>query len=618
MKHHITAALPLALLFPAMAPAQSAFDLGEVVFSVNATETQDRRVGNSVSILDEEDLRNAGDLQLSQILTRLPGVALSQNGPQGTAGDIRIRGAQGRYINVYIDGILVTDPSGTTIAYDDFGGLTAGSIRRIELLRGSQSALYGGTAVGGVINITTIANADTPEGTTQTLGIEAGSYNTYALNYGLTQRTGPLTLSFGVDHVRSDGFSAAEENTGNTEADGFDRSRLSFGAIYAVNDALSVGFNAFVEDGTAEFDEFGAAPIDGTPDETASRDAFGLRVFAEWQLANWSHEVALSQYDVERVSRSNGRTSTFNGNRLAFDYVGAVSVSDQLALSFGLNAMQEEAVYANAPGGRAAIDTYGAFLETVWSPTTDLDLTATLRRDDHETFGGQTTGRLAFAWRPGANTVIRGAVGTGYRPPSIDELFGNYPGLFPFVGNASLVPEESLSAELGVEHVFANGARLSATAFRLDIENLVTFRSGTPSTLVNIPGTSTRRGLELAGSLPVGDVVTLTGAYTYTDAKDAQNLPLPLIPEHDIALGLDAEWGDGWSANLTAQRVIGTVESNRALPNYTVFNASLGYALSDGVEAYVRVENLFDEQYQTRRGYGTSDRAFYLGLRARF
>lgn len=617
---YLSAALAPALLLPSVALAQSVFELDEIVFSVNANEALQDQIGNSVSVLTEEDLEQAGDLQLTEVLSRLPGVSLSQNGPQGGTADVRIRGARGRYINVYIDGILVTDPSGTVIAFEDFGGLTTGSIRRIEVLRGSQSALYGGSAVGGVINITTVAGEDAPEGTSQTVTLEAGSYNTYALSYGLTQRTGPLTLSLGLDHTRSDGFSAAEENVGNTEDDGFDRSRLSFGAAYEVTDALTIGFNGFVETGSQEFDGFTPAfiPADGTFDNEAERDTFGLRAYMTQEIGIWTHDAAISLYDIQRRSVSDGTASVFNGRRLAFDYTAAANLSDELELTFGLTAQREEAEYDNIPGGIAEIDTYGAFAEAIWSPSDSFDLTGTLRYDDHSSFGGQTTGRLAFAWRPDGNTVIRGAVGTGYRPPSIDELFGDYPGTFPFVGNPNLVPEESLSAELGIERSFANGASLSATAFVLEIENLVSFQFGAPSTLANVPGTSTRRGLELSGQIPISDSLSLTGAYTYTDTETATGEPLALVPEHDIALGIDADWGGGWSGNLTAQRVIGTLESGTPLPDYTLVNASVGYEVADGVEAYLRIQNLFDEQYQTRRGYGTSDRAVYIGLRSRF
>ena len=77
-----------------------------------------------------------------------------------------------------------------------------------------------------------------------------------------------------------------------------------------------------------------------------------------------------------------------------------------------------------------------------------------------------------------------------------------------------------------------------------------------------------------------------------------------------------------WSGSLTANAEMGRVESLfpsiRPTEDYVVADATIGYAVNDSTEVYLRVDNIFDEQYQTTAGYGTSDRAFYLGLRARF
>ena len=633
---HLSAALIPALLFPAIAQAQSVFDLDEIVFSVNAAEIEQNRIGNSVTVITEDELESTGDLQLTEYLSRLPGVRLTQNGPQGSTADVRIRGARGRYISVYVDGILVTDPSGTVIAYEDFGGLTTGSVRRIEVLRGSQSALYGGNAVGGVINISTIAGADAPAGTTQTAALEVGSYNTYALSYSLTQRTGPLTLSLGLDQSRSDGFSAADEKDGNTEADGFDRSRLSFGATYDVSKSLTVAFNGFVERGSHEFDGGFFVPSDGTPDELSERETAGLRGYLFYDAGQVAHEASVSSYRIERNSFSDERDpmfSIFEGRRLAFDYTGKADLGPAMQLTLGANAMREEGVYNNLPGGAQAVDTYGTFLEGIWSPNDSFDLTGTVRHDDHSGFGGKTNGRLAFAWRPNGGTVIRSAVGTGYRAPAVDELYGDYDdNNYPYFGNPRLQPEESLSLELGIEREFTNGGNLSATLFRLDVENLVAFKGcpdigapyyecqpGTFSTLENLEGTSRRQGIELSGQLQLSDTLILTSAYTFTDARNASGSRIFLVPKHDIALGLDAQWENGWSGNLNAQRVIEVNGRDGApVPDYTLVNTSLDYEISDGVDMYLRIHNVFDREYQVTRYYGTSDRAFYLGLRSRF
>lgn len=605
-------AAALALL-PFAATAQNAFLLDEIVISPNATPVERERSGASVIVVTEEELRASGTVQLTEYLARLPGISIIQNGPTGTFADLRIRGAGSRYISVFVDGILVTDPSTPSGQFDDFGGLTTAGVRRVEILKGSQSALYGGTAVGGVVSITTLGGPELGEGTFQRAGALAGSFGTLAGDYAITRNTGPLSLSFGLSRSQADGFSAADEANGNTEDDGFDRTRLSFGAQYAVSDAVTVGVNGFAETGSTDFDSFESVPpflpTDG--DGVSDRDTRGLRAFARYETGIWGHETSVSGYTTDRTSTSSGFTSEFSSSRLALDHLSSALVRPDLRLSFGLSWRDEEAEATSLPGGSESTTTAGGFVEAVWSPSDQLDLTGTLRYDDHSEFGGFTTGRLAVAWRPAEGTVLRGAVGTGYRPPSIGELFDDF-GFF--VGNPDLDPETSTSVEVGIDQVWANGAILSATVFESRIDDLITFVSGAPSTLENISGESRIRGIELGGRVPLSAMFTGYGALTWLDAEDATGAALPRTPERDLVLGLEAGVTDRLSGDLWVQAVSGIPE----VDDFETLNASLSYAVNDRMEVFVRAFNLTDEQYQTAPGYGTADRSFFVGFDARF
>jgi vitamin B12 transporter len=605
-------AAALALL-PFAASAQNAFLLDEIVISPNATPVERERSGASVTVVTEEELRASGTVQLTEYLARLPGISIIQNGPTGTFADLRIRGAGSRYISVFVDGILVTDPSTPSGQFDDFGGLTTAGVRRVEILKGSQSALYGGTAVGGVVSITTLGGPELGEGTFQRAGALAGSFATLAGDYAITRNTGPLSLSFGLSRSQADGFSAADEANGNTEADGFDRMRLSFGAQYAVSDTVTVGVNGFAETGSTDFDSFESVPpflpTDG--DGVSDRDTRGLRAFARYETGIWGHETSVSGYTTDRSSTSSGFTSEFSSSRLAVDHLSSALVRPDLRLSFGLSWRDEEAEATSLPGGSESTTTAGGFVEAVWSPSDRLDLTGTIRYDDHSEFGGFTTGRLALAWRPVEGTVLRGAVGTGYRPPSIGELFDDF-GFF--VGNPDLDPETSTSLEIGIDQVWANGAILSATVFESRIDDLITFVSGAPSTLENISGESRIRGIELGGRVPLGAMFTGYGALTWLDAEDATGAALPRTPERDLVLGLEAAVTDRISGDVWVQAVSGIPE----VDDFETLNASLSYAINDRMEVFVRAFNLTDEQYQTAPGYGTADRSFFVGFDARF
>jgi vitamin B12 transporter len=608
----LASAAALAIL-PHAAMAQDAFLLDEIVISPNATPTLRERAGASVIVVTEDDLRAAGDVQLTDYLARLPGVSIVQNGPTGTFADLRIRGAGSRYISVFVDGILVTDPSTPSGQFEDFGGLTTGGIRRVEILKGAQSALYGGTAVGGVISITTLGGPELGEGTHQRAGGTAGSFGTFAGDYSFTRNTGPLSLSFALSHAQADGFSAASEANGNTEDDGFDRSRLSFGAQYAVSEALTVGINGFAETGSSDFDDFQSVPpflpTDG--DGTSDRDTRGLRAFAQYDLGIWENETAASLYTTDRTSTSSGFTSEFSSRRIALDHLSSAMVRSDLRLSFGLSFRDEEAEATSLPGGSETTTTAGGFVEAVWSPSDRLDLTGTIRYDDHSEFGGFTTGRLAFAFRPAEGTVLRGAVGTGYRPPSIGELFDDF-GFF--VGNPDLDPETSTSIEVGIDQVWANGAILSATVFESRIDDLITFVPGAPSTLENISGETRIRGIELGGRVPLGLVFTGYGAFTFLDAETATGEPQPRTPERDLVLGMEAAFTDRLGADLWVQAVSGIPE----VDDYETLNASVSYAVTEGIDLTLRGLNLTDEDYETVPGYGTAGRAFYVGFDARF
>ncbi|MDJ0822505.1 MAG: TonB-dependent receptor [Paracoccaceae bacterium] len=638
------------------ATAQEVIELDTITIFSNVAPIEVERSGASVTVLTGDDLADAPDATLADTLTRLPGVTLTQTGPRGSAADIRIRGARQRYVPVYIDGILVTDPSGTNVFYDDFGGLGTGNIQRVEVLKGSQSALYGGSAVGGVINITTLPD-DAPEGLSGTIDLSAGTYGAFSGALQVTNRQGPLTLTLGLSHDEAEGFSAASgpnlPGAGpNDEADGFKRSRLSYGARYEVNSDLVIGINGFAEEGETEFDEFFYddqnnngfptfnfaddvfAYVDGTPDEISERSARGLRVFAEFSTGAWDHVLALSGYRITRTTESPtvaGPDSTpfasrFEGERLSLDYSTSAQVNENWRLAFGVEADKEEVQATSLPGGSADITTRGIFAEAVWSPTDSFDLTGTLRHDDHSAFGGETTGRLAFSWRATEATTLRGAVATGYRPPSIDELFGTY--AF-FVGNPALEPERSRSAELGIDHMFRNGVELSATLFRIEIENLVTFQPGTFATgfigtLVNAPGVSSREGLELSFKAPIGEKVEMYGAATYITTDDGNGNRLQRVPGREFLLGADIMLTERLDMGVAVKHVTDRPQDTNAafarvdLDPYTLVDMRVAYDINDDMEAYLNVHNLTDTQYEIVPGYNTAGRTATFGIRAAF
>tara|TARA_R110000764_G_scaffold11553_2_gene34609 strand:+ start:1759 stop:3600 length:1842 start_codon:yes stop_codon:yes gene_type:complete len=613
MKHLLASASVAALAtLPRVALAQDdAFDLGTITVSASQTPVETKRTGTVVEVVEQDEIEKSSSVRVSETLDTLPGISLSGNGGLGTSSVLRIRGLSGKYVPVYIDGIDMTDPSSVQTQYS-FGALTTAGIGRIEVLKGSQSAIYGSEAIGGVINISTLRA--TEMGTHYRYSVEAGSYDTYAATFGVTTKSEQGELAFTLSHITTNGFSAAEEDAGNPEADGYTGTTLILTGAYQATETVKLGFALNYLDSETDQDGSPApafALTDTNDQELATR--LGARIYAEIEGGAVDHTLSLAYSETDREYNS-GANRNFNGRRTEVGYKGVTQMG-AVDLAFGTSYTEEK---SDLDGVKNTYEIASIFGEAQYAASENVDLSFALRHDDHSTFGGFTTGRLAANWRVTSDTTLRASIGTGFRAPSLYELF------HPVYGNPGLEQEESRSAEVGVEHRFANDAQVKATVFYTEIDNLIGFSGGGYN---QVSGTSTTKGLELSGRMALGAGTDLFGSYTYTDGKDAKGNQLVRVPKHDFVIGVETEITDKLSGQLTLNYAAGRADETDfstfpstkvAMPDYTVVNASMTYDFNETTEGYVRLENLTNEQYQTSYGYGTSDRAIYFGVRASF
>ncbi|MEO0937120.1 MAG: TonB-dependent receptor [Pseudomonadota bacterium] len=591
----------LALTLPAQ--AEEFFDLGELVISASQTPVEADRTGTTVEVLTEEDLQEDGTTRVIDQLDRLPGVTFSGNGGVGTLQSISVRGLPARYVPVYINGIDVTDPGTTQTAFN-FGGLLTPGFGRAEVLKGSQSAIYGSNAIAGVVTLAS-PTLDVP-GDRLTFTAEAGSFDTYSASIGYVQQTDRAEFSFTLSHLETDGISAADENLGNTEADGASITTLTFAGEYAVSDTVTIGGAVFLQDSEINIDAFGGAG--GDADRPFFTDRTGVRVFADVTTGIVTHTFAYAYMQTERRDPLSAFSNNFEGVRDTLEYQATMPV-DRGTLTFGASHVTEG---ATTDGISSEFEIASLFVEGNFALSDALDVSLAARAEDHSEFGSAFTGRAALSFRISDATVLRTSAGTGFRSPSLFELFS------PSFGNPNLTPEESWSVDLGIAHGYASGANVQATLFYTEIDDLIGFvGSGYSQT----PGTSTAQGLELAGTLPLGERVTLRGAYTYTDTEDANGNQLRRVPKHELSLGVKADITDRLSTAFVISHYADRADDgfpSGPMPDYTVANLRMDYAITDNATAYVRVDNVFDEEYQTAAGYGTPDRSVFFGVQASF
>ncbi|RAZ87871.1 TonB-dependent receptor plug domain-containing protein [Cereibacter johrii] len=656
-----TAVSLVALLAAGPLPLQAQdIALDEIVVSANLDETEASRSGATVEVVTGEDLRSTADLRFSDVLRRLPGVSVNTRGAMGSQAGISIRGASQNYVGVLVDGIDVTDPTGTQVAFD-FGQLGTTDVSRVEVLKGSQSALYGSGAVGGVVTITSLR--PTEEGTHQSVAAEAGSNDTLALSYGITHLSDDWEVALTLSHIETDGFSNASEADGNDEADGYRGDRLSFYVARTLQSGVRIGLNGFTEESKSDYDpayylpgslsgqrltydEITAETIalgdGGSFDERLDRSSTGLRAFAEFDTGPVSHTFSVTDFRTERTYFENELApnypdydpvtgtygtamqqteNTYEGHRTGVDWRGGFdAMGGRMILGAGWKNEDYDQTgdWGNLSESSSTKGVYGEFSRSLG----DLDVALSLRHDDHSIFGGFNSGRVALAYRLDEATILRAQAGTGYRAPSNFELFS-------FYGSRELQPEQSRNVDLGIEHEFSEGTSVRATAFYLEVDDLIDFdrtSTGCPAAATNgpgcysqVPGTSRRSGLELSGEMALTGTLGLAAGYTYTDSATNASTSWASVPRHLVAVELTSDLTPtlhgriGVTAALDRPDDFGT-----PVDNYSLVDATLTKDIGSGREAYLRVENLLDEEYELVPGYGTSGRAIFAGFRASF
>jgi vitamin B12 transporter len=625
-----TLALAVALMTSAWAetPPDKADEI-TIVVSANRSPTHLAKVGSAVTIIPREVLERERHATIKDVLEQVPGLSFTQNGPTGSAATLQMRGANASYVLVRVDGMEISNPSSTQVSAA-LEHLLAGDVERIEILRGSQSALYGGTAVAGVIDITT--RKAPKEGISQSASVEGGSYGTLAGSYGISAANETSQVNVTAQRLHSRGFSAANRRYGNTERDGYENLTLSANGSTQLSDAVRLFAATRFTRHDIQFDDFvfGSGARDelpGNPRNHSRGQSFSTRLGTDFTLLEGRLRNTLAgQYYTSALESFGTFPSRYEGDRRKLEYLGNLSITDQVGLSFGADHMMENA--SSTAGLSGSIRNTGIFGQLSWQPFRTVTLTAALRDDIHARFGTHMTHRMTAAWEVLPGTKLRASQSSGFRPPSVFELFaGTY-------GNPDLKPETSRSFDAGIDQTLWQGrATLSATWFTLTTTDLIDFAYDPAAAryrYIQVPGTTKRAGVELAGRVQVSQALTLDASYTYIDARKGDGTALLRVPRHKVGLGATLTPFDKTTLNVRGTFVANMKDTDyaivlpdfsspvRRLPAWFLLDATIAYKIRDNLEASLRGKNLLNRKYETVWGYGTPGRTIQAGLSARF
>lgn len=568
--------------------------------------------GSTVTVIEADEIEALGFTHLGEVLATAPGVSFNQNGGFGGTASLRIRGASSEQTLVLVDGVPVNDATSPGGGFD-FARLESGMIEKVEILRGAQSTLWGSDAIGGVVSITTKARKGISGGTA--FG-EVGSYET--LRGGASHTWSNKDESYfraAISGLTSAGISKADEKNGNTEEDGMDGYTLSLGGGAKLGENAKLSASLLHNKSEFEFDSFvfGAQGNVGDGDEESRTRETTAQAALEWNgfKGHLTNQLQLGYSDIDRQNYTNGVAGFgAEGERQAYRYQGTLDFNDHHRMALGAELEKLEV-------GNDDSVSKSVFALYELKPTQNTTFNIGLRHDGDDRYDSETTARASMHHAISDKLALRASWGQGFKAPTLFQT------TFFCCGatgpNPNLKAETSEGGDIGIDYT-SSVTQISATLFSQEVENLITFSFGLGG-YDNID-MAEMQGLEFAADHAFSDQWSLGAAYTYTNAEDGAGAQLIRVPEHkgDIILS--------HSTTLKSSRTLTTtllakfngeeLDSTGKLDAWSRLDVNFSYGVTETLEAYMRIENLLDNDYQQLLGYGTPGLSGAVGFRLKY
>lgn len=593
--------------------AQTAIErLDPYVILATRTPVDPATLGTVVDVISGADLNRE---QISSLAGALGGTAapLFASGQPGATTSLFLRGANSNQTLFLVDGIRFSDPN---TDYGPFlGGACASACDELEVAHGPQSTLYGGEAVGGVVSLRALPGQGEP---TARVAVEAGSFGTVQ---GAVAAQGE-TNGWGYN------FSAQGGHTDNRRVNNdFDSTNATLRLDRKLTNVVAMG-------GTLRwFHGVYGSPGDrftNDPDNQEREDNLLGTIFTQLKPSpQWDARVTLGGQDRRYVSnnpRPGGPTqiTVVKNRRGVLDAQTTYHGFERNRVTVGGNAEENSTRNTGFGDINKKQTLLAVFAEDEYTPIDNVYLTAGLRRDDFDTFGAATTGRVTAAWLIVPKTVkLRATYGTAFRSPSFLDLYGK--NTF-YVGNPNLRPEHARSWDAGVDYYLPEKrGSIGVTWFESHVHDLIVNDfSVFPSTTANVDR-ARMRGLELSAQANLPGAIDLRVAYNYLEAvNQSQGIRLLRRPRHNVSAAVWHDFGNGFSAGTGLRivadrqdinaRTFATIEAE----DYTVARVYAAWKANERWTVKARIENALNEKYEEVNGYPQLGFGAFAGVEYRF
>lgn len=624
--------------------------MDDLVVTSSKMDRKPEHMTDSVTIINEEEINLKGYTDITEILRLSPSVEFKKAGGPGQYSYPKLRGyGQGHFL-VLVNGMKINEAYSAGVG-NFLGHLDTKLVESVEILRGPQSALYGSDTTAGVMSFTTIGGKP---GTHFNIGGEYGSLG-WKKGYS-TLRGGSRKLDYGLglSYIDSDGVHDQEYfkdfsptfNVGWHPGDLdvelayiYIKSEFQAAELDEPNQTLSSrdehwSFQTPDPNGANEYEHHVATLNLSHRISEALNHKMVLGWFEKEQYRNDLDDgllgyqtapfdnftfggVTYNQGDAVPVyDGGTGEAYGYDHRNLMADYNllwdSRLGNTGSNATLFGVEYMYQEGGKWGRYGDLTS-DTYNySFYINNQMLLLDetLILSAGLRRDEHEAYGGKTTGKLGSAYNfTTTQTTLFANYGTSFRAPT---FFNLYDAVY---GNEDIEPESGWTVEGGLRQSWAGG-RINAevTYWYSELEDVIIFDYSIPNPASSVGSgkyanndAAETSGVEVAFGAWIADQINLQGNYTYTDSyteKDGEQSRTVQIARNKGSLTLSylsEKLNAGVSGYYAGPRLRwkGDIEME-AYFRVDVFGR---FHLTDKLDLYGRIENLLDEDIEEGLGY---------------
>ena len=597
----------------------------------------------SMDVVTREQIEQRGADNVFQALLGESGISIQSRTIGGRRG-LAVRGMEGRHVLTLVNGKRISASDGV-IGHSDFqyDWIPMEGIERIEVIRGPMSVLYGSEALGGVINIILRQPGEAWAGSALLEGRQAADSRGGDGQRAAARLAGPLSehwrLSAVLSDVRLESVDAeADARISEIEEREKRDALLQLAWLPAAGHAVEAEYWFGKEDRWAKAVERGGRRRYYRSLTDLERSHASLGWAAQWGGAyDVSSLLRVYESSLEMGNTRTNGVAPLRPQKLVDRVVegnATMTATSRQRLTAGFERRDEQLDNEGLPGGAADAVHQALYLQDEISLLPTLMLTAGLRYDHQDMFGGEWSPRLYAVWQPAPQWTVKGGYGHGFKAPNLKQISAGYvedEGPFTYHGNPDVQPETNDSFELAAGWSSPQGSAM-LTLFHNQVDNLIVPRlfavvAGRNHYVFENIDEATLRGAEASVRAVLGGGFWTTLNYQYLTAIDADDQRLEKRPRHSYGARLD--WAHGpWTAGLLltssrgqllATSVVG--QPPQPVPTLTLLGAQAQWQVNPNLDLGLGVENLNDTRLSDKSQlftYAEPPRTWRLSLRARF